>query len=108
MTDSRSAHILAASSFILLLGIFSYWNIFAWFPTVVLSSGISLILGLIVKKYFVDVSVTLILFACLFFFSFTDFFSRIFLPAFLIIGAFYYLLRQFFDFNKPHTEKDHG
>lgn len=105
MNEKKISSVLAASLFILILGLFSYYNVFAWFPTVVFATGISLVIRQLLEKCFVDTVFLLLLFGALFFFSLVEFFSRLFLPTFLIIGAFYYLLRQFFDFNQPLEEK---
>lgn len=100
---AKTYNVVAAIVFILLLGVFSYMGVFDWLPALIISVGVSICLRQLLQGCHLDVMVILILFGCLFFFSFTQFFARLFLPTFLIIGAFYYLLRQFYDFKKDKS-----
>lgn len=104
MNKAKLYNILAAALFILLLGLFSYKDIFDWPAAVLLSVGTSLALRQLLLGFPIDALVAAALFGALFFFTFLQFFPRLFLPTFLIIGALYYILRQFFDFKR---EKDH-
>jgi hypothetical protein len=67
-----------------------------WLPPLCIVVGVSIAARQLMLGYHFDALVALIIFGACFFSSFLTLFSRIFLPTFLILGAIYFIARQFF------------
>lgn len=96
--NNRLYNIVSTIVFIMGCAMFSYMSVTDWLPALMLITGISLALRQILRGQTLDVMMCFVVFGGAFFCSFFDFLARIFLPTFMILGAIYYLLRQFFAF----------
>jgi hypothetical protein len=89
-------NVIAALIFLVGVGTFSYMGVINWLPPLCIIVGISLAVRQMLMGLHFDAFVAVIIFGACFFSSFLTLFSRIFLPTFLIIGAVYFIGRQFF------------
>lgn len=97
--DSKSVkfyNVISAAIFLVGVGTFSYMGIINWLPPLCIIVGISIAVRQMLLGLHFDALVALVIFGACFFSSFLTLFSRIFLPTFLIIGALYFIGRQFF------------
>ena len=98
-SDSKSSklyNVIAATIFLVGIGIFSYMGVINWLPPLCIVVGVSIATRQLLLGLHFDAIVTLVIFGACFFSSFLTLFSRIFLPTFLILGALYFIGRQFF------------
>ncbi len=98
INSPKICNTVAAIVFIVGIGVLSYMGVYDWMPALALVTGIALLVRQALNMHHLDVIVTVLVFGALFFSSFMQFFARVFFPTFLMIGAVYYILRQFFEF----------
>jgi hypothetical protein len=101
----RLFNIIAAAIFIMGTAMFSYMAVADWLPALFLILGCAITIRQLLQGKTLDVIVCFIVFGGCFFSSFFGFVARIFLPTFLILGSIYYLLRQFFEFDRTVKDK---
>lgn len=94
----RLFNVIAAIVFIMGAAMFSYMNVADWLPALIIIAGVAVIVRQLLQGKTLDVMVCFVIFGGAFFCSFFNFMARIFLPAFLVLGSVYYILRQFFEF----------
>ncbi|MDR3623939.1 MAG: hypothetical protein P4L16_02230 [Chlamydiales bacterium] len=97
--SEKPYNIIAGLIFLFGVGIFAYMGVYDWLPALCIATGIAVIVRQLALGYHIDVLVALVIFGAAFLSSFLQFFSRVFLPTFLMIGAIYYILRQFISFH---------
>lgn len=103
--SEKIANVVSAIAFILGMGVFAYMGVQNWLPFLLLVAGIAILLKLVLKGNHFDTIVTLIVFGGAFITSLLGFFGVVFLPSLFILGAVYFILRQFFSFKSSANDK---
>lgn len=93
--STKIYNVIAAIIFLVGTGSFAYMGVINWLPPLAIIIGLAITVRQLLLGYHLDALVALVLFGSCFFASFLTFFSRVFLPTFLMLGAFYYIARQF-------------
>lgn len=97
--SEKPYNVMAGVVFLFGIGSLAYMGIYDWLPALCLVTGTSILLRQFFLGYHIDALVTIIIFGAAFISSFLQLFARIFLPTFLMLGAIYYILRQFISFH---------
>jgi hypothetical protein len=104
--SEKPANVISAIAFILCTGIFAYIGVQSWLPFLILNLGIAVTLRQIILRHHFDTIISSIVFGGAFVSSLLGFFSVVFLPSLCILGAIYYIIRQFFSFKTvPHISE---
>jgi predicted membrane protein len=105
--SQKPYNIVAAIIFIMGIGSFSYMGTLNWLPPLTIVVGLAIVIRQMLMGYHFDALVAAILFGACFLSSFLMLFARIFLPTFLILGAIYFIIRQFFNVREKLEIKAH-
>jgi len=104
--SEKPANVISAIAFILCTGIFAYIGVQSWLPFLILNLGIAVTLRQVILRHHFDTIFCSIVFGGAFITSLLGFFSVVFLPSLCILGAVYYIARQFFAFKTvPHISE---
>lgn len=98
--SEKPYNVIAAVIFFFGVGFFGYMGVYDWMPAITLVFGATLAIRSLLMRSHMDAFVIIIIFTAIFLSSFIQLFARVFLPAFVMLGTLYYILRQFIEVKK--------